>query len=288
MLAAVLLVLGVGSGVWYINSGQFTRVPALIGKTEKDARQELKDAGLDVKKIRTDFSESVKRGSVINSDPAGNERIRGNGSVTLIISRGPEIVRVPDVKGDPLAAAERTLRKIGLEPGVITRAFSEEVPQGSVISTDPDTGARRSPDSAVALVVSRGAPVKVPGVIGDAVEDATSELEDAGFKVKIASGRINSPEDAGTIAKQSANEDAELATGDTITLTVSKGPRMIDVPDVVGKNVDEATSELEGAGFEVDVEKGFPFLSDTVESQEPAADGQAPEGSTIKIKTKGL
>ena len=41
----VFLVLGVGAGVWYINSGQFTRVPALIGKTEKDARQELKTPG---------------------------------------------------------------------------------------------------------------------------------------------------------------------------------------------------------------------------------------------------
>ncbi|MFI1399086.1 Stk1 family PASTA domain-containing Ser/Thr kinase [Streptomyces sp. NPDC020681] len=287
-LVAVFLVLGVGAGVWYINSGQFTRVPALIGKTEKDARQELKSSGLDVKNVRYDFSETIARGTVINSDPTVNERIRGNHSVTLIVSRGPEIVRVPEVKGDPLATAERKLRKVGLAPGVVTRAFSEEVPQGAVISTDPDAGARRSPDSAVAIVVSKGQPIEVPDVTGSSVEDATSELEGAGFKVKIAAQQVNSPEDAGTVARQSAAEGAKLASGDTITLTVSKGPRMIEVPDVVGDKIDQATSELESAGFEVKVEKTFPFLGDTVESQSVDAGEQAPEGSTITIKTKGI
>ncbi|MGI5399582.1 Stk1 family PASTA domain-containing Ser/Thr kinase [Streptomyces sp. CA-135486] len=288
MLVAVLLVLGVGAGVWYINSGQFTRVPALIGKTEKDARQQLKGAGLGVKKVRYDFSETVERGTVINSVPAINQRIRGNDSVTLIVSRGPEIVRVPDVESMPLKKAEQELRKVGLAPGVITKAFSDEIEQGSVISTDPAAGTGRSPDSAVALVVSRGAPVDVPDVTGDSVEDATSELEGAGFKVKVASERINSPQEAGTIAEQSATEGAQLARGDTITLTVSKGPRMVEVPDVVGDKADEATDKLKSAGFEVKVEKSFPFLGDTVESQSVAAGEQAPEGSTITIKTKGL
>ncbi|MFK4225410.1 Stk1 family PASTA domain-containing Ser/Thr kinase [Streptomyces sp. NPDC019890] len=288
ILVAVLLVLGVGAGVWYINSGQFTRVPALIGKTEQDARQQLKSAGLGVKKVRYDFSETVERGTVINSVPAINQRIRGNGSVTLIVSRGPEIVRVPDVGSMPLKKAEQELRKVGLAPGVITKAFSDEIEQGSVISTEPAAGTGRSPDSAVALVVSRGAPVDVPDVTGESVEDATSKLEGAGFKVKVAAEQINSPEEAGTIAEQSATEGAQLARGDTITLTVSKGPRMVEVPDVVGMKADEATDKLKSAGFEVKVEKSFPFLGDTVESQSVAAGEQAPEGSTITIKTKGL
>lgn len=287
-VVAVLLVLGVGAGVWYINSGQFTRVPAVIGKSEKDATARLTNAGLDVKKVRYDFSDTVKRGLVINSDPATNERIRGNGSVTIIVSRGPEIVRVPDVAGMPLAKAEQELKKVGLAPGVVTKAFSGEIEQGAVISTAPEAGSRRSPDSAVAIVVSKGQPIEVPDVTGHAVDDATSELQGAGFEVKIASAQINSPEEAGSVARQSAAEGTELARGDTITLTVSKGPRLIDVPDVVGKKADEATSRLKEAGFEVKVEKSFPFLGDTVESQSVAAGQQAPEGSTITIKTKGL
>ncbi|MEV6396355.1 Stk1 family PASTA domain-containing Ser/Thr kinase [Streptomyces sp. NPDC051907] len=287
-LLVALVVLGVGAGVWYINSGQFTRVPALIGKTEQAAKQKLEGAGLDVREVRRDFSETVKRGTVMDTDPKTNARIRGNGSVTLIVSRGPKIVEVPELEGKPLAQAERELKKLGLAPGVVTKEFSDEVEQGAVVSTDPAAGSKRSPDTAIALVVSKGAPIEVPDVTGDTVDDATTELQEAGFKIKIASEQINSSVEAGSVAKQSAAEGAQLARGDTITLTVSKGPRMIEVPDVVGDNVDDATSELEAAGFQVDTEKSFPFLGDTVESQSVAGGDQAPEGSTVKLKIKGL
>lgn len=288
ILAALLMVVGVGAGVWYINSGQFTRVPALIGKTEKDARQQLRGAGLEVREVRKDFSETVRRGTVIDSDPGTHERIRGNGSVTLIVSRGPEIVRVPEVRGESLDDAERALRKVGLAPGVVTKAFSPEIPQGSVIRTDPAAGAGRSPDSAVAIVVSKGAPITVPDVGGRSVEEATSELEGAGFQVEVAPERIHASQPEGTVARQSATQGTELASGDTITLTVSKGPRMVDVPDVVGKSEDDARSALKAAGFQVKAEKNFPYLGDTVESQSPGGDGEAPEGSTVTLRIKGL
>ncbi|QGV82840.1 Stk1 family PASTA domain-containing Ser/Thr kinase [Streptomyces ficellus] len=287
-VVAVLLVLGVGGGVWYINSGQFTKVPTVLGQTQAEAEKRLTDAGLDVKGVKRDYSSAYKRGTVMAADPAPGDRIRGNGSVTLTVSRGPEIVKVPNLKGLPLADAKRDLAKAGLAPGKITRAFSQESEQNTVISTDPKAGTERNPDSAVSLVVSKGAPVDVPGVTGETVEDATRTLEEAGLTVKVASARVHSPEDAGSVAAQSLAEGKQAAKGDTITLTVSKGPRMADVPDVTGKNVDDATRELEGAGFKVEVEKKFPFLGDTVASQSVNGGEQAPEGSTITITTKGL
>ncbi|ORT60586.1 serine/threonine protein kinase [Streptomyces sp. CB03238] len=287
-VVAVLLVLGVGAGVWYINSGQFTRVPTVLGQTQAQAEKRLADAGLDVKGVERDYSSAYKRGTVMAADPAPGERVRGNGPVTLTISRGPKIVKVPNLKGLPLADAKRELTKAGLASGVVTRAFSQEFEQGTVISTDPKAGTERSPDSAVALVVSKGAPIDVPDVTGDTVEDATRTLEDAGLTVKVAPARVHSTEEAGSVAAQSLSQGNRAAKGDTITLTVSKGPRMVDVPDVTGDNVDDAKRELEGAGFEVKVEKSFPFLGDTVESQSVSGGDQAPEGSTITIKTKGL
>ncbi|MCX4509571.1 Stk1 family PASTA domain-containing Ser/Thr kinase [Streptomyces sp. NBC_01619] len=287
-VVAVLLVLGVGAGVWYINSGQFTRVPTVLGQSEAAARQRLTAAGLDVERTEKGFSDVYRRGTVMDVEPDPGRRIRDNGSVTLVISRGPEIVKVPKVEGLPLAEARNALRKVGLAPGVITREFSEEAAQGVVIGSDPAAGTDRRPDSAVGLVVSKGAPVDVPDVTGESLEDATSTLEDAGLKVRVAAERVHSPNDAGTVATQSPVEGRQAATGDTITLTVSKGPRMIEVPDVTGDKVDDARSELEQAGFEVKVERAFPFLGDTVESQSVEGGGKAPEGSTITIKTKGI
>ncbi|MCX4449607.1 Stk1 family PASTA domain-containing Ser/Thr kinase [Streptomyces sp. NPDC087866] len=285
---AVLLVLGVGGGVWYINSGQFTKVPSLLGQTEQTAKKRLSDAGLELKGVKRAFSDTVGRGKVIGSDPKSGARIRGNGSVSLVVSRGPEIIEVPDVEGVRLADAKRQLKKAGLLPGMVTREFNEDIAAGEVVRTDPEAGTERHPDSAVAIVVSKGSPVDVPDVTGLSVDDATDALADEGLKVKVAPGRVHSPEDKGDIARQSPADGTKAAEGDTVVVTVSDGPRMVDVPDVVGMNADDAQAELEGAGFEVDVEHGFPYLSDKVSSQSVDGGDQAPEGSTITIKTKGL
>ncbi|MFE7790964.1 Stk1 family PASTA domain-containing Ser/Thr kinase [Streptomyces sp. NPDC057460] len=287
-IVAVLLVLGVGAGVWYINSGQFTRVPSLLGQTEKAARQRLSDSGLELKGVDRAYSDNVDRGKVISSDPKSGARIRGNGSVKIVLSRGPEIVKVPDVRGTGLAEARRALKKVGLVPGMVTKEFSEDIGQGQVIRTDPGAGAERHPDSAVALVVSKGSPVDVPDLTGLSVQEATDTLDEEGLKAEVLPGRVNSPEAAGDIARQSPGEGARAAEGDTITLTVSKGPRMIDVPDVTGKDIDEATRLLKAAGFEVKVDRPFLSFSDTIASQSVDGGDRAPEGSTITITTKGL
>lgn len=285
---AVLLVLGVGGGVWYINSGQFTHVPSLLGQSEKAAKGRLSDAGLELKGVERAYSDTVDRGKVIDSDPKSAARIRGNGSVELVVSRGPEIVQVPDVEGIALAEAKRKLTKAGLVPGMVTKEFSEDAAAGEVVRTDPEAGTDRHPDTAVAMVVSKGSPVDVPDVTGLSVEDATDALDDEGLKAKVLPDRVNSPQDAGDVAQQSPAEGREAAEGDTIALTISKGPRMTDVPDVTGKDVDDARSELEDAGFEVKVDRPFLSFSDTVASQSVDGGDRAPEGSTITIKTKGL
>ncbi|MEU3398272.1 Stk1 family PASTA domain-containing Ser/Thr kinase [Streptomyces filamentosus] len=288
IVLGVLLALGLGAGVWYINSGQFTRVPAVLGQPEAVAAKRLSDAGLDLGTTKRAFSDVYERGTVMGVDPAPGERIRSHTTVTLTLSRGPELVKVPNLKNKPLGEAKRILAEEGLAPGVVSSAFSTTVAQGSVIGSDPEPGTERSPDSAVALVVSKGAPVDVPDVTGETVEDATASLQEAGLKVTVAPERVHSPEDAGAVAAQSLAEGSRAAKGDTITLTVSKGPRPVEVPDVVGMTTDEAREELENAGFEVKVEKSFPFLGDEVTGQSVEGGETAPEGSTVAITIKGI
>ncbi|MFF3637903.1 Stk1 family PASTA domain-containing Ser/Thr kinase [Streptomyces sp. NPDC002250] len=284
LVAAVLVVLGVGAGVWYINSGQFTKVPPLLAKTEEQATARLKSSGLHVKEIRREYSDTVGSGTVISSDPTAGARIRGNGSVTLVISRGPEIVKVPDLNGVPLGEARSRLKSAGLEPGMVSRAFSDSVDRGSVISTEPGTGVRRHAGSAIALVVSKGSPVDVPDVTGEDQDSARQDLEDAGLKVRIAAQQVNSEYDKGQVARQTPGAGGQAAEGDTVTLTLSKGPVMVTVPDVVGSSVDDATQRLEAAGFEVDEDRGLLGLfGDTVKEQSVDAGRKAPKGSTITI-----
>ncbi|MFE3884112.1 Stk1 family PASTA domain-containing Ser/Thr kinase [Streptomyces lydicus] len=286
VVAAVLLILGIGTGVWYISDGQFTTVPPVLEMTQAKAEKTLRDDGLGVKVVRG-FSSNVERGHVMKTDPATGKRIRGNDTVTVTISRGPEIVEVPDLSGTPVADARRKLRDRGLVPATVTRQFSDEVAKGSVIRTDPVAGTKRRPDTGVGLTVSRGSAVGVPGVLGSDRADAANTLREAGFQVRFADAPVFSTQDKGTVARQTPAEGKQLGKGDTVTLTLSKGPEMIAVPNVTGKNVDDAKKQLTDLGFQVEVKKPFFFPKDTVDTQSVDPGKKAPKGGTITIELKG-
>ncbi|MEU5632600.1 Stk1 family PASTA domain-containing Ser/Thr kinase [Streptomyces rishiriensis] len=284
LVTALLLVLGVGAGVWYINSGQFTKVPAVLTQKEAEARKRLEAAGLKVGKVDHRHSDTVKRGTVLDTDPRPGARIRKHDAVTLTLSDGPEMVKVPDVRGSRLDKAEASLKEGGLEPGLVTEEFSDDVDRGAVIGTDPEAGVQRRAGAAVSLVVSKGSPVDVPDVTGDDLNDARTELQEAGLKVRIAAQQVDSEFDKGKVAAQTPKEGGRLAVGGTVTLTLSKGPEMVEVPDVVGASVDDATSLLEQSGFEVKEDRGLLGLfGDTVKKQSVTAGDTAPKGSTITI-----
>jgi serine/threonine-protein kinase len=281
-------VLGVGTGLWYINSGQFTEVPPLLAKTQDQAEDRLRDAGLELGKVEHAHSDTVERGRIISSDPETGTRIRGNDSVGITVSDGPATVRVPALAGRKLAEARSLLKDDGLEPGMVTREFSEDVPRGAVVSAEPADGTRVRAGTAVALVVSKGSPVDVPDVTGDDLADAEAELKEAGLEVKVAEKQVTSSEfDKGEVAGQSPQAGRRVAEGDTVTLTVSKGPEMVEVPDVVGDSVDDATSELKEAGFQVEEDRGLLGLfGDTVKGQSVEGGERAPKGSTITIEIR--
>ncbi|RKN06132.1 Stk1 family PASTA domain-containing Ser/Thr kinase [Streptomyces radicis] len=280
LIALVLLLVAGGVGVWYINSGQFMRTPGVYDLTVDEATAELRDAGLKVR-IEEGFSETVEPGHVIATDPERGERIRRNATVTLTVSLGPEIAEVPNVRGMPLDEAEAELRGAGLTPGEEEWVFSDEVPRGSVLETDPAPGEERRPDSAVRLVVSKGPEIDVPDVTGMSESVASARLESAGFEVDVEPRRVYSDEEAGTVAAQSPGGDETAAEGDTVHLTLSRGPEMIEVPDVGGMSAGEARDTLEDAGFEVNLNR--IFLLGNVFNQSPEPGDRAPRGSTVTI-----
>ncbi|WP_171171206.1 Stk1 family PASTA domain-containing Ser/Thr kinase [Streptomyces sp. I05A-00742] len=286
VLAAVLVALLAGTGVWYINAGQFTSVPAVLDLTQAQAEKKLDKAGLGVR-VRPEFSDTVERGHVMSTDPKPGARIRHNGRVTVVVSRGPERAEVPNVAGMRLDEAKKRITEAGLTVGDIRGEFSDETPQGAVLSSDPRSGEARRPDTPVSLVVSKGEPVEVPDVSGLSPADAESLLSDEGLRIKVSDAQVYSAREKGDVAEQSPARGERVAKGDTVTVTVSKGKEMLTVPDVTGKSEADAKRILTDAGFAVRVDRPFFFPRDSVESQSVRAGDKAARGDSITIRLKG-
>ncbi|WP_232247949.1 Stk1 family PASTA domain-containing Ser/Thr kinase [Kitasatospora azatica] len=281
VLAALLAVVTATS---YLLSGAvYTKVPSVLGQSQAQAVSTLGGAGLQGK-FGQAFSETVPSGQVISTDPGVGQKVRKSDGVKVTVSKGPERIGVPDVAGKPLDQARSLLTAARLTPGTSTEDFSATVPQGSVISTSPAAGQPLPVNAPVALVVSKGPqPVPVPDTTGKPVDQAQSLLTGAGFKVALGTDQAYSDTaPAGAVAAQDVTGTA--APGTTVTLTLSKGPQPVAVPNVTGLNESDATKALTAAGFKVK-STGLNFFGlSSVSSQSPTAGQQAPKGSTVTIK----
>jgi serine/threonine-protein kinase len=284
LLASVLAVaLLVGLGGWYLGVARYTDTPAVINLSAAAAKAKVEKAGLTFKEGKQAYSETVAKGSVISTDPAAGARIRKDGTVTAVISLGPERHAVPDVRGRTLDEAQAALTAASLSFGRAIEKYSEKVPPGQVITTDPkpDTPLRR--DTAVNVVVSKGPrPIKIPDWTGRNGDKAVKSLSGLGFKVS-RDDQYSDTVRAGRVISQSPSSGTGFRN-DTIRLVVSKGPALVAVPHVNGMKVDDATKTLEDLGFKVDVVQNPLYVgADYVVGSDPSEGSMVPRGSTVTL-----
>lgn len=194
-----------------------------------------------------------------------------------------EPVAVPLFEGQQveLALAECDRRGIQCET---VEEFSREQPAGIVFDQDPEEGTRIDPETGlVTLKVSRGPPMTtVPDVRNRSEADAVALLRQANLEPNIV--RINSPREPGTVTGQDPAPGEEVEEGTTVRINVSSGPKQIAVPPVEGLPFEQASSTVQGAGFDVareDVDSNQP--EGTVVDQDPAGNTLAARGSTVTL-----
>ena len=194
-----------------------------------------------------------------------------------------EAVTVPDVEGIRESLAVQQIRDAGLEANV-RRQPNADVPRGIVASQDPEPPQRADRGTFVTIIVSSGKPkVTVPDVVGDDRDDAVVELRDAGLTPNVV--EVNSPEDPGTVLATAPKAGDVVVEGTSVRVNVSKGPRPIEVPNVIGQAFESAESTLLGAGFAVDradvEDSADPGI---VVGQDPPAGSEQGRGSTVTLQ----
>jgi beta-lactam-binding protein with PASTA domain/predicted Ser/Thr protein kinase len=253
------------------------------GILERLAVKKIRAANLDPK-VRRLPSENRAVGLVFDQNPDPGTHVSKHTVVTIDISTGKQKVTVPDVRSESVDDAVSILAGAGLRVNRVYIHSSEA--QGTVIAQDPRPKARVVKGTAVRINVSKGlAPITVPPVIGEPLDQAISELQAAGFKVGTPRYQ-DSDQPKDTVLGQDPGGSTQAPSGTTVTLLVSKGPKTITIPDVRGEDAQSARARLRGAGFKVAVqtiETTDPKLDGQVISQSPDAGTEANPKSTVTI-----
>lgn len=286
VLLLVLLLAGLGGGgaYWYLNigPGAYTQVPDLLGAQQEQAETTLTERDLAYQ-VQTSFSDDVPEGAVISTDPGPGLDVRRDGEVQLVVSQGVEMLAVPEVVGSTEEDALAQLEEDGFSSaGVVERTYHREVEQGQVVSVDPEPGEEVRHDTEVTVTVSRGRePIDIPDVSGEAESDAVATLDDAGAVPQVEGQEYSDDVPEGHVLEQTVA--GEGLRGDVVHLTLSRGPELFEVPDVVGEQFGDAEDELAGIGFEVQREDTLGGFFGTVRLQSVDPGEMVPAGTVIVL-----
>ena len=158
-------------------------VPVLAGSSLDQARTALRTDRLTLGSVSRAYDDTVPTGVVVSADPTAGTALRRAAPVDLVVSKGPKPVPVPDVTGQQLTEARRTLDSRGLSVRV-ARQNSDTAAAGTVVRQDPGGGRLRR-GGTVDLTVSKGpVMVPVPDVRRSGTQDAIATLKAAGFQVR--------------------------------------------------------------------------------------------------------
>ena len=221
-LVGILVVLAVLGAVAYLllgGGGKTYAVPQVQGLSQSKAISEVKANHLDPKVVKQ-TSSTVPAGRVINSNPQFGNLEPANTAVTLYVSSGPKLVKVPNVVNQNVTAAQNALTAAGLTPSVRTNANSTR-PAGTVIKENPASGTSVKPGSTVTIVVSGGG-VQVPNEIGQTLQAAQGALQADGLTYTVNYVPATGNTTPGTVVGMGPKPGTVVAKGTSITLRVAQ------------------------------------------------------------------
>jgi eukaryotic-like serine/threonine-protein kinase len=281
-IVGVLLVALVALAVWALTRPAHTTVPSVIGEDVEAATATLEEAGFEVDTNESRNAEPP--GTVVEQDPRAGEDAEDGSTVLLSVSAGPGTAKVPAVAGLPVRKAVDRVDAAGFRPDTSER-FSNDVPAGRAIGTEPKEGTKLERDSVVTIRVSKGSNLAaVPSVLGLQQEEAEAEIEDAGFIANVETEDSEEPE--GTVIAQDPGPGGAVERGSEVTITVSTGAGAVVVTSVIGDSQQAARASLRAQGLKVRVEKqDVTSLDDdgVVIEQVPAGGSRVPRGTTVTI-----
>ena len=262
--------------VWFVI---LQAVPDCVGKNVDEAKALITENNYEVGDIEMTHDPNVAENDVISQNPMSWMRSTHGSKINLVVSLGPEMVTVPDVKDKTRTDATDILERAGFKVELTEDAYDKDIEAGKVCKQDPEGNTKAPKESTVKITISKGKETgQVPDVVNYSEADARAALEAAGFAVKV-NREYSDRVDQGFVMSQNPGGGQKADKGSTVTITVSKGSDQVTVPDVTGMLKSQAIATLQAAGFNVSVGRD----GERVSSQTPVGNNKAARGSTVTI-----
>jgi len=203
-------------------------VPSLEDLPWTQARQKLFDLGLRCQVTGRSYNDEVEEDHILSQNPAAGTMLdkaerRG---VQVVVSKGPEIARVPTVRGLGARGARRKLRKHGFAVGTVYRHYSGAVPKDKVMFLKPEPGAVVSREVPIDITVSKGPEPthgEVPNLIGETLAAAKAQIRESGLKLGSVKTAHSATLDPGTIMSQSVPPGTTVPFESAVNVVVASG-----------------------------------------------------------------
>jgi eukaryotic-like serine/threonine-protein kinase len=221
-----------------IGPGEGT-VPGVAGLSREEATEKLEAAEF---KVATESvnSTSVEEGDVVHSEPSAGEIATHGSTVTIFVSAGPKLVKVPVLVDKQRRLAVQEIRGRGLTPEVGEEESGS--PVGQVLRQSPSAGKELEPGSTVQIVVSSGREKKkMPGVVNLERREAVEAVRAAGLTPVVEEEETRNEEKIGLVTRQSPSGGTELTPGSEVTLIVGKRAAKVPEEEPEGLEAEEET-----------------------------------------------
>jgi beta-lactam-binding protein with PASTA domain len=282
LAVAVVAVIGLGGGGWWLTSGRYAAVPSVDRTSVTAAEQELRQAGFQVSIGSSEIDNDVAKNDVISTAPSG--RALPGATIVLTVSLGPHMISVPSVAGQSLSQAEATLRQAGLTVSSTTKpvGVNGTVVLNAVAGTVPPAETSWPQNQPVTIEVVAG--LSLPNLVG---QDVNSIEQWAGSNnIHLQPTTVQSNQPQGIIVSQSVPPGSPVPPGSTVNVSVSAGPPEVQIPgNLIGERFQQVQQTLTGLGFKVNGQQSNGF-GQKVTAISPS--GQAPAGSTITVVYGGF
>ncbi|MDO5391712.1 MAG: Stk1 family PASTA domain-containing Ser/Thr kinase [Eubacteriales bacterium] len=220
-------------------------VPNLVGKTEDEAVESVKNSGIGIRYVGEEPSDEYEKGIICYQETEAGTEVPENSTINYKLSSGSALLNVPDVTGKMQGEAEAMLTEMGFVVNV-SKSYSYDYQAGQVMSQNPTVNTQAKAGDTINLEVSMGAQYDgftVPSVVGMAEADAKNAL--APLDVVVQS-EASETVPAGQVTTQSLAEGVYVDKGTTITITVSTGPAdATPIPTVTATGTWKCTQVLD-------------------------------------------